>query len=95
MREFRKGDTACREYTNGRFFSFGSWSSSQHISTASGSHRRATRLATAASAVLKGAVSAFWEVSQISKSFVWIDLILDKDYSDMHINAKIAILADL
>ena len=36
-----------------------------------------------------------WGVSQISKSFVWIDLILDEDYSDMHKNAKNAILADL
>ena len=44
---------------------------------------------------LKGAVSAFWGVSQISKSFVWINLLLDKDYSDMHKNAKNAILAEL
>ena len=44
---------------------------------------------------VKGAVSALWGVSQISKSFVWIDLILDKDYSDMHKNAKNAILANL
>ena len=44
---------------------------------------------------VKGAVSAFWEVTQISKSFVWIDLLLDKDYSDMHKNAKNAILAEL
>ena len=44
---------------------------------------------------LKGAVSVFWGVSQMSKSLVWIDLILDKDYSDIHKNAQIAILADL
>ena len=43
---------------------------------------------------LKGAVSAFWGISQISKSFVLIDLLLDKDYSDMHKHAKNAILAD-
>ena len=43
----------------------------------------------------KGAVSAFRGVSQISNSFVWIDLLLDKDYSDMHKNAKNAILAEL
>ena len=45
--------------------------------------------------LLQGAVSVFWGVSQISKSFVWIDLILDKHYSDMHENAKNAILAEL
>ena len=45
--------------------------------------------------LLKGAVSAFWGVPQISKSFIWIDLLLEKDYSDMHKNAKNAILADL
>ena len=44
---------------------------------------------------LKGAVSAFRGVSQISKSSVWIDLLLDKDYSDQHKNAKNAILAEL
>ena len=44
---------------------------------------------------VKGAVSAFCGVSQISKSFVWIDLLLDEDYSDMHKNAKSAILAEL
>ena len=44
---------------------------------------------------IKGAVSAFKGVSQISNSFVWIDLLLDKDYSDMHKNAKNAILAEL
>ena len=45
--------------------------------------------------IFKGAVSAFWGVSQISKSFVWIDLLLDKDYSDMQKNAKDASLGDL
>ena len=48
-----------------------------------------------ASYLFKGAVSAFWEVSQISKSYVWINLQLDKDYIDMHKNADNAILADL
>ena len=43
----------------------------------------------------KGAVSAFWGVSQISNSLVWIDLLLYKDYSDMHKNAKNATLAEL
>ena len=37
----------------------------------------------------------FWGVSQISKSFVWINLLLDKDYSDMYKNPDSAILADL
>ena len=45
--------------------------------------------------IFTGAVSVFWGVSQISKSFVWIDPLLDKDYSDMHENANNAILADL
>ena len=45
--------------------------------------------------VIKGAVSALRGVSQISNSFVWIDILLDKDYSDMHKNAKNAILANL
>ena len=45
--------------------------------------------------IFKGAVSAFRGVSQISNSFIWIDLLLDKDYSDMHKNAKNAILAEL
>ena len=44
---------------------------------------------------VKGVLSAFWGKSQISKSFVWIDLLLDKDYSDMHKNANNAILAEL
>ena len=45
--------------------------------------------------LFESAVTAFREVSQIPKSFVWIGLKLDKDYSDMHKNADNAILADL
>ena len=45
--------------------------------------------------IFTGAVSVFWGVSQISKSFVWIDPLLDKDYSDMHKNAKNATSANL